>query len=169
MNKSGQTMAFDFFISISMFLLVMGMSIVAMNYIDGQLKSNQEEALMRTAAVTASEVLLKTEGSPREWNTTNVKSVGLLSGEFLNESKVIAFVSMDYSPARSTLGIRQYELYVNFTSINSSILNLRGRELSFGSDPIVSSQIIKVQRAALIDSNGTRKTAVINFVVWRRL
>ena len=166
MNK-GQLISGDFFLSMGIFLTVLGISLVIFNYVSLRIIDNQEEDFMHTVATATADVLINTEGSPRNWNETNVKSVGLESNGLLNRSKVIRMVGMDYDSLRNALRIKPYEILVTFNSINGSVLNLSGTELKTGNAPAGKSQIVTIQRSALIVNGSSRIIAVTNFVLWR--
>jgi len=166
LNK-GQLISGDFFLSMGIFLTVLGISLVIFNYVSLRIIDNQEEDFMHTVATATADVLINTEGSPRNWNETNVRSVGLESNGFLNRSKVIRMVGMDYDSLRNALRIKPYEMRITFNGINGSVLNLSGTELQIGTEPDVKSQIVKIQRSALITNSSSRIIAVVNFILWR--
>jgi len=168
LNK-GQIIAGDFLFSISIFLLVLGIALVMFNYVGFQVRNNQEEDFMHITAMATTNLLIKTEGSPANWSGGDVKSIGLVTDNLLNQTKVIEFVGMNYDTARSTLKIANYEMKVTFNDINDTLLNLDGTDLTIGTDPITESQVIKLQRTAIISDGNNRIPTVMEFVLWRRI
>jgi len=168
LNK-GQVLAGDFFLSMAIFLVILGISMMMFNYVSAQVRSNQEEDFMHIVAITTADLLIKTPGLPDDWNETNIKSLGLVSNELLNQSKVVRLVNMSYDTAKDGMKISQYEILVTFNDINGTVLNLSGMNMSFGIDPIIESQVVKIQRSTLIDNGTNRIPTVINLVLWRRI
>jgi len=167
--SKAQILAGDFFFSMAIFLLVLGISMVMFNYVAIQVRNNQEEDFMHIVSLTTADLLLKTEGYPKDWNESNVKSIGLATNDLLNESKVVRFVNMSYDTAKSGLKINQYDFLITFNDINGTALNLSGINMSIGIDPVVESQVVKIHRSTIID-NGTRRIpTIISIVLWRRL
>jgi hypothetical protein len=164
----GQVMTGDFIIATTVFLLAIGLSVFMFNSSIKQIKNEQEEDFMHVTAVSVSELLIKTEGSPKNWNSSNVKSIGLASGDLLNQSKVIEFVNMSYDSVRNIMNIKQYGMKMTFNSINGSVLNISGTEMQIGSDPPNNSQVINIKRNTLITDGGERTIALMNFILWRQ-
>jgi hypothetical protein len=153
----------------TIFLLVLGISMLMFSYVGTQVRSDQEEDFMHIVAITTADLLIKTPGLPDDWNETNVKSLGLANGDLLNQTKVVNFVNMSYSTAKAGMKISQYEILVTFNDINNTVLNLSGMNMTFGISPESEAQVVKIQRSALISDGENRKATVMNLVLWRRL
>jgi len=167
--SKGQILAGDFLLSMTIFLIVLGISMVMFNYVSIQVRNDQEENFMHIVAITTADLLIKTEGSPPDWNENNVKSLGLASNDFLNQSKVVKFVNMSYENGRNAMKINQYDVLITFNYINGTVVNINGSNMTFGLDPVTESQVVKIQRSALISNGENRIPVVMTLVLWRRL
>ena len=99
--------------------------------------------------VTALNILILTQGNPRNWETTGscsqIKTLGLMSEPaVLSEQKLKNFTIMDYNCAKNLLGIAEYDFYfearnettgqlfiVNSTTIQKGIIPPAGSEAIF--------------------------------------
>ncbi len=169
MNK-GQIVSTDFFLSIGLFFIVLGILVAIIDYVGTQTRSSQEEGFMYTVANAVSDLLLNTEGSPKDWNNSSARSVGLASGELLNQSKILQFVNMNYNTTKSTMKIKQYEIRVTFNRISGTAMNINGTELITGPEPAPRSHAVKLQRSRVMaDENNNKSIVIIDFILWKRL
>src|SRR3989344_8472611 len=104
----------------TIFLIVLGISMVMFNYVSIQVRNDQEENFMHIVAITTADLLIKTPGLPDDWNEINIKSLGLASNELLNQSKVVRLVNMNYDTAKSGMKINQYDVLITFNYINGT-------------------------------------------------
>ncbi len=151
----------------AIFMLIVGIAVTMFNYVSAQVRDNQEEDFMNTVASSSSEMLLRTEGSPRNWTQDGVRSIGLASNGLMNKSKVVGFVTMDYGESRSAMKIKPYEMLVTFRGINGSLLVMDGTVLAAGTEPPGSAQVSRSQRSGIIADGDVRTVAIMEVVLWR--
>jgi len=82
-------------------------------------KNAMKKNRMEYAAISATDLMLKSAGSPAHWeqNTSSVQMVGLASTpNVLSSAKLAAFTAMDYSQQKSLLGMQEeFYFYVDNT------------------------------------------------------
>lgn len=125
--------------------------------------SNESEDIFSKLAYdgnTMSEALLS-EGSPQNWNLTNVEKIGLLSHDKINETKLEMFYQLsvtDYQKTKSFFNIK-YNYYLFFQknmTINS--LEIEG----IGSFPTAPKNLIKITRLTIYKN----KPDTLNIHIW---
>ena len=167
--SKGQILAGDFLLSMTIFMLVLGISLVMFNYVANHVRNDQEENFMHMVAITTSDLLIKTTGLPDDWNETNIRSLGLANNDLLNQTKMVKFVNLTYGTGKDAMKISQYEILITFNDINGTVLKINGINMSFGIDPVTESQVVKIQRSTLISDGENRTPTVMSLVLWRRL
>lgn len=117
MNK-GQIVSGDFTISVLIFIFILILILPLWNYVEYHVVSIESRKDMESSLLLMSDVLTKTAGLPNNWNTTNVRSIGLADGiGILNVTKVSNIIKMDYDTVRNLLGVQTYHLYILFEDI----------------------------------------------------
>ena len=169
MKRKGQALASDFTVSIALFLfLVVGSAIIWNNTVDkyAMFKENQ---LMQEKVFSISDALIRTQGYPPEWNSTNVMLIGLSEGgsHMLNKSKLEAFKDVDYALAKNIWGISGYEYYAKFTDSEGDLISLDGIALEYGLAPSGKKDLVPLKRLVLINESGNITGAALTFVIWR--
>lgn len=164
----GQLLSSDFILGAVIFLIVIGFVVSFWFYVDFQIKSNEEKKETESRIIRVSDILIKSPGSPENWNGTNVSSVGFYADRGrLNLSKIINFLDLGYQEAKHKLGLQGYEFYLYFNGLNGSAVNYGGRELSFGMNCTeTSSEIYKVERVVILQDSSSFLSAM-NLILWR--
>lgn len=112
MNK-GQIISGDFTISVLLFIFILILILPLWNYVETQVRSTEDRRDMESSLLIMSDVLTKTSGLPNNWNTTNVRSIGLSDkAGILNRTKVLNLINMDYDSVRNLLGVQTYQMYI---------------------------------------------------------
>lgn len=88
---------------------------------------------------------LLSEGSPFNWDSSNVAKIGLLSGNKINETKWNYFKSLNYNSTRVLFRIRN-EYYVYFDEDESNGIGLL---------PINPKNLVKTTRVVVYQNNIT--------------
>lgn len=118
MSKA-QIVSGDFTISVAIFIAILVMVLPLWNYVETQVRSNEERMDMESSLMIVSDVLIKTQGLPENWSASNVRSIGLADEEgILNTTKVLNLINMSYDNVRDLLGIKNYELYISLKDID---------------------------------------------------
>jgi len=94
-------MAIDFILG---FLLLIGFVALFMNDISFMGNRDKERTDFRDMAITANnllDTLLQTPGDPPQWDSNNVKSIGLASNDrTLSQKKTEQFINLEYSTVK---------------------------------------------------------------------
>lgn len=118
MNR-GQVISGDFIVSISVFLLVLAIIIPAFLKLSEANYEKQRDEEMRTRAFFIADSILKTEGVPKNWNYTNVNSIGLSDENGrINKTKFRNLMRINSSGARALLGLGYFNLNISLYSGN---------------------------------------------------
>ena len=150
-------------VSISIFLLFLGVLLPLWSHMQGSMGEQNRQVFMENKIVIVSEILSKTEGSPKNWNKTNVKSIGLLTGENLNKTKVDTLMRINYSKSKEILGLNGFDFYLNITDYKNNNFKVNGNNMVYGKFPNNSEYISRIQR--LMTYNET--VAVLELILWR--
>ncbi|MFH1971902.1 MAG: hypothetical protein ABIJ18_00315 [archaeon] len=158
MNKRGQIFSWDLLIAVALFIFILMASLYMWEFYREKTELVDLRADMEFNARNGMVSLLTTSGNPTNWNTQpifNVTSFGIVSGDFvLDENKVSKFEEWNntyYKEIKGSLGIRKYELYVDF--LNASDVSL----YKFGIEsPISANEVVRIERLALMDGDIIR-------------
>ena len=163
----GQAWSFDFISSVTVFFFVVITLFFVWNYTTYQ---NTEQMLfseMENKAIITADTLIRTRGFPEDWNPSNVQLIGLAEEEnVLNQTKLISFVTMDYSEAKRILGVPSYEFFFQVAHLNGSQASAQGTDLVIGTDPTGVANttiVVPIERNILFD----HKVAKMRFMLWR--
>lgn len=125
-----QAGVFDFILATAIFALFLLFLAPLTNDFYSEMQERADTRALQSAAVSASNLLLLSAGSPQDWNESNVSSIGLASeSRVINASKFEALIRTNYSIAKVFLGIGARNLWINasdafggpaFTGIASS-------------------------------------------------
>ena len=134
-NKSAQAVIIDFFIALSIFILIVSMISIMWNKYNWELnrKVTQKDMWLKTYHI--SDILVHTPGSPSAWEYVNwednigdinnlIETVGLVSFDRqLDSNKVQEFVNMtnNYNASRELLNVEGYNLYFRLFGANMLI------------------------------------------------
>ncbi|MBI5061048.1 MAG: hypothetical protein HZB67_01940 [Candidatus Aenigmarchaeota archaeon] len=155
-------------LGVIIFLVVLVMIIPLWFYVDLQIRTSEESKEMEDRLVRTSDVLIKSPGSPENWNATNVLSIGFSSGDRqLNTTKIISFLDMNYQDSKKKLGIEGYEFYLYFNHLNGSLVTFGGKNFSYGMNYTqAAGEIHKIERIVILKDTGAA-LSVMNLVLWR--
>jgi hypothetical protein len=92
---------------------------------------------------------LLSEGSPVDWDGTNVVRIGLLSDGKINETKLQRFIDLDYNKTKLLFNVR-HDYYVNF----SKSLSVGGEDVSGVGGPVDSNadNLVQIKRVSSYDN-----------------
>lgn len=161
-----QVWSFDFMASVVVFFLVISTLFFVWQYATIQ---NEDQVMfndMESSALTITDAIIRSKGSPEDWDDSSVRTIGLASEEnVLNETKILTFIQMDYNRIRSMLGIREYDFYFQVLHLNGTQARSGGMDLVTGIDPALheSVVVVPVERYILFD----HRVARLRFMLWR--
>lgn len=114
-NRSGQIISGDFIVSIVVFLFILVIIIPLFARMSEESRERRFIEDVQTKLLFVSDSILKTTGTPDDWNSTNVKSIGLSNKDNrINRTKIARFMSLSSSDAKKFLGLEGLELNLSF-------------------------------------------------------
>ncbi|MEK6954572.1 MAG: hypothetical protein AABX01_06175 [Candidatus Micrarchaeota archaeon] len=135
---------------------------------------NQERTRdMQASALSATDTLIRTKGSPENWNNTFVKSIGLVEGEerilSANKSRYFfLYMISNYSDAKFRLGAGAYQLGAEMRDRNGNVVfyeNVNFTNFTISAD---AREIAYAQRLVILKYNDTSQEFVnLRLAVWR--
>ncbi|MBU0761279.1 MAG: hypothetical protein KJ600_03370 [Nanoarchaeota archaeon] len=144
-----QAWGFDLIVAMVIFLTgIVFFYMFALNYPGGEEEKFQE--LQHDGELIADSLL--SEGSPVDWDASNVIRIGLLSGDKINESKVGNFSALDYATAKSLFRVRN-NFFVYFGDETDN---------GIGLDSGGSENLVKLTRAVVYNN----KVTTMNLHIW---
>jgi hypothetical protein len=126
--EKGQTIIMDF--SLAAFIFLLATAALIVYWSEGIREKGHQSKLyeMSQRAGIAAEMLVKSPGSPANWeeiSLDSVNSIGLASAEnSIDEQKLNAFKNMDYDKARQLLNIREYDFSFDFNGADQVMAGL---------------------------------------------
>lgn len=136
-----------------------------------EIKNSERFYAMEEAAIDLGEKLVKTPGTPTNWqNETEEKilSIGLTFANeprILQKEKILSFIKImntSYEERANLLGIGKYNFYFNLTDINGTTIILENISCATGKKPYLPIEMITIKRTALLDEMIVR----IILTVW---
>ena len=154
MFKRGQTVLIDF--SLAVFIFFIAFAFLTIFWVDNIEEKTRETRFfdMDLKANIASEILVKSRGSPVNWhelNTSQIDFIGLAFRErSIDEQKLNAFKIMEYNISRELLNISEYDFYFDFIGEDN---------VTAGLPPIANVDSITVTR--IVEYKGSEAIARI--------
>ena len=155
MSTKGQSLSYDFFIACIIFLLVI--AIIFNLWKDSNIQISETQKINQIIRVSdqLSELWMR-KGTPENWNSSNVISIGLISNSRLNQTKLDYLNGIGYQNVKKMSGCGLYEFYLRIYDLSNNTM------FDFGSYPSDSEFVSKNQRIGIL--NGT--IVFIDTVVW---
>ena len=147
MSVKGQVLSFDFIVASSIFLLFVGILFVYWIYSNVQMEETQRMNDMIDKTYLASQVWFR-EGTPPDWDSTNVIDLGLQSAHRFNQSKMdIMNISLGYGRTKTLIGLGGYEYFFRiYNSTNDTIFNFG----LYSSNP---ENLVKIKRVGILNGS----------------
>ena len=116
-------------------------------------------------AIYASDMLLKTEGIPFSWNSTDYNKIGLKTGETLiSFYKLKEFQKISDLDTSKDLGLSGYNVFFNISSIYNYTNQINYLKGPSPSEPYL---LIPVERVFLVENGTTNIPVKMEMVIWR--
>lgn len=159
MRKKGQAWGFDLMIGSTIFLIgILFFYFFAINYPSENEESFQN--LQHEGELVADSLL--SEGSPVDWNVTNVVRIGLLSDGKINETKLEAFYYFARDDYNKTKGL--FRVNSNYYIYFQENLSIGGQSVEgIGRKATSEENLVRVTRA-VVYNNSIRS---MNLNLWR--
>jgi hypothetical protein len=124
-------------------------------YSNTQISDNQKIDHITRTSQSLSELWMR-EGTPKDWNTSNVIDLGLTSNSRFNQTKLNRLNDMIYSEVKKMAGVGAYEFYLRIYDTDNTTM------FDFGLYPSVAEFISKNQRMGVLNST----IVFVDTVVW---
>lgn len=127
-KKKGQVLSPDFILSIFIFTAILFLSYTIWNITYEKSVRFYKTEEMQRKAFYISNTLINTPGIPENWNTTDVRMIGLKNAgdDTLDTEKLISFKLLSYSESKSALGTGSYGYNINITDSVNNPLKIGG-------------------------------------------
>ena len=127
------------------------------NYSNNQFQETETLIDMREKAVLISDLLVKSQGNPADWNSTNVVSFGLAtSSSIISQEKLVQLNNITCSKFKEISGIN-YNFYLEVKDLNENTLF---KDTKCG-EYLSSGKIIPVERYVLLDSRLVKLRVIL--------
>ncbi|MFH1750780.1 MAG: hypothetical protein ABH863_03820 [Candidatus Micrarchaeota archaeon] len=163
----------DFVAGLAVFLVAFLIISPMWGSVNYQVQNQEMSRDMQATALSATEILLRTKGSPQDWDNNSVKSIGLVESEerilSANKSRYFfLYMATNYSDAKFRLGAGAYDLGSQVTDRNGDVIFYDGVNFTSGAIPDDAREIANVQRLAILKYNDTSQEFVnLRVIVWR--
>ncbi len=119
----GQFFSLDFIVSLAIFVLVLTSIALVWEDVRAQISDIETHKNIYSSAASASDLLVRSPGYPANWSDGDVQSIGFADEpRLLNGSKVVVLLGIDYSKAKTKLGLWNYDFYLNFTDYEGNLI-----------------------------------------------
>lgn len=177
-SRRGQSFSGEMLLAFAIFLACLILVLTLWDNSMRDVLSSENRRLMEEAGVTAAEKLIRTPGTPADWNRSHVASIGLANeSRFLMPHKVKEFVRMmdDSEPGLCGAGMSKYgcnsymlgmgafHFKFNMTHLNGSVVKTGGVPAEAGRLWENSTDSLTIVRTALLGDEIVR----IRLTVWR--
>ena len=135
----GQIFSFDFLIACSIFILILAVLIGHIGYNTIQLNELKEKHELTRTGYKLSEIFFM-EGYPKDWNSSNVKIIGLQTNNRIDWNKLKELENFGYQKSLILLGLN-YDY------------NLTIGNYSFGKNPENASSAFRINRVGILNSS----------------
>ncbi len=135
----GQIFSFDFLIACSIFILILAVLVSHIGYNAIQLKELKEKHELTKSGYKLSEIFFM-DGYPKDWNSSNVKIIGLQTDNRIDWNKLKELENFGYQKSLILLGLNyDYNLTIgNYT---------------FGKNPENASSAFRINRVGILNSS----------------
>ncbi len=163
-NKKAQVLGGDFILSMTIFLFIIVLCIVSWNTLHSKYSWFRESETVQSRAFHITDTLLKSQGYPENWSTSDVEVVGLAEySHVLDSARITKFEELaanNYTHVKNLWGIKKYDFYIT--------LNTTNENRSFGIQPSDAGFVVSLKRLVLVNETGNFYGGKLNFVVWRQ-
>jgi hypothetical protein len=126
----------------------------------GNYKTRNDAQIM---ANRVADVLSTSPGYPQNWNSSNVKVIGLYDSGRFSLERFDQLKNINYNVAKTMMGLGFYNIYLEVTNSTGSMIG----SYTYGSkEDENASQVFYVRRLGLVYFNGNITKAILNVGVW---
>ncbi len=164
-KRKGAIITIDLFLSITLFIVAILLVFRYLNTLNPTMSDKDMDQLI---------LAINSPGIPNDWNTSNVILPGLIDDGKLNTSKWNSLITLNYSLAKSLIGINNdFFIYLHNSSSSIMINNTCGygdpRVMAFNCSPLIG---INGLNPSFIDHqdiviNMDSRLIYLSLYVWR--
>lgn len=119
-NNKGQVVILD--LAIALIIFMSAMVFIVLTYQNGITKLDRETRynswVLESYGIT--DLLIKSEGYPQDWNASDVVVIGLASADrVLSTDKITRFTLLEYNKTKQLLGISGNEFFLQIRDVNN--------------------------------------------------
>ena len=162
MSSKAQFFSSDFFLSFVLFMLMFAGFYFAWEYSNELIAHSYALRNIETRGVQASDVLVRTKGSPENWDSSNVNSLGIASSEnIINHTLLSRLSSVEYNTSKFLIGLQAFDYYLLVEDFNSQQI------FSYGLFPSTTAKtVIPVTRYVLYQNETSKTPARMRLIIW---
>ncbi len=151
MNKKAQVWFIDFMIGILIFVIVIFIYYGYAHNINQNPGEITSDLILDAKAISSS---LITQGSPPNWNQSNVEIIGLTNGkQRIVQEKLDLLANITYSEARNKLRT-PYNFYLQLKHLNGTVIPINSQP-GFGQTPSDTENLASLTRVVVYNSKLT--------------
>lgn len=155
--SKGQIFSIDFMASLMFFLPFLLIMIFLWNYSEIQYAETERTIDMRDKAVLISDLLLKSEGYPKDWNSANVVTLGLAKeNNKISNEKLNRLYEINCTRFKEIFDMK-YNFFLEVTDINDNILFTDDKCGNYSN----AEDIIPIQRYGLLEEKLIKMEVLI--------
>lgn len=156
-NRKAQLSSADFALAISIAIIILLSVISAFIYYENKINEAISYNDLLTKNFQISDALVKMQGIPSNWESSNVYVIGLaFEDRKISRKKLDQFVNMDERDIKSIMKTN-YEFHFNIRYINGTSIKSAGTNLSES-----RTRSVTIERYVFYEN----KTAIIEFKLW---
>ena len=149
--KKAQVWYTDFMVGILIFFIVIMIYYQYAHNLEQDPVQTTSDLLMDAKSISSS---LITQGSPADWDQTNVEIIGLTDGnQRLVQEKLDMFFNMTYIDMRGKLRT-PYNYYIYFQDLDENLIQINGKN-GIGLDSNNTDNVVSLERIVLYNSKLT--------------
>lgn len=155
--SKGQIFSIDFMASLMFFLPFLLIMIFLWNYSETQYTETERTIDMRDKAVLISDLLLKSEGYPKDWNSANVVTLGLAKeNNKISNEKLNRLYEINCTRFKEIFDMK-YNFFLEITDVNDNILFTDDKCGNYSN----AEDIIPIQRYGLLEEKLIKMEVLI--------
>ena len=178
MKSKSQLFSGEFLVSYLIFTTALVIVLYMWDSNLSEINAAERQQDMSDLGVKATEQLLRTPGSPRNWTADNFTVLGLANeSRVLQRDKIAGFVfimsatnnslclnATNYECNRYLLGLGRYDFAFNLTYMNDTTVRINNTLSFAGKYAVNETRRITVVRTAILDDNLVK----LYFTVWSK-
>jgi hypothetical protein len=149
-------LSYDFIVASFIFLLVVSVLLIQWTRVTIQIDETRYVDNLAEKAYSTSDAWFR-EGVPRDWDETNVISLGLQDKYEFNQTKMDRLTDIGYENIKALIGIVGLDYFFEVYDENNNTC------FSFGLPPTNSMDVVKVKRIGILNDTFV----FLDTVVWK--